>query len=76
MTVRNFWIEASIDGKNTLLSGGPQNKNGGFYMNIKQRSNGDITKALVIDGKEKNGKLVLSIWDDNGKLIHTFETER
>lgn len=28
--VRNFWIEGRIDGRESVLKGGPKNKAGGF----------------------------------------------
>ena len=48
--VRNFWIEASIDGRVSTFAGGPKASNGGFYLTVKQRSNGDIAKALAVQG--------------------------
>ena len=29
MAVRNFYVEADIDGRQTMLGGGPRNKDGG-----------------------------------------------
>ena len=49
MAVRNFWIEAYIDGRKTVLSGGPQSKDGGMRIVIKQRSNGGIKTAYKIE---------------------------
>lgn len=38
MAVRNFWIDANIDGRLTELSGGPRDKTGGMDVTIKQRA--------------------------------------
>ena len=67
--VRNFWIEAKIDGRNTALSGGPQRKDGGFGLTIYQRDNGSITRALNIMGRVKDdGSIVLSAWNGSNEI--------
>lgn len=66
MAVRNFWVEANIDGRKTKLAGGPRSKNGGFSLTVFQRSQGSITRALIIDGfANEDGELNLSV--RNGK---------
>jgi len=42
MAVRNWWIEADVDGRKTPLSGGPRSKDGGFQLTIYQRVKGNI----------------------------------
>ena len=37
MALRNFWIDAKIDGRKTELEGGPQAKDGGLSVDILQR---------------------------------------
>jgi len=60
--IRNFWLEASIDGRVTSLDGGPQAKDGGFTLAIFQRRNGSIVHPVSIDGwADSDGKLHLSI---------------
>ena len=76
MAVRNFWVDAYIDGRATELSGGPRAKDGGMCVSIKQRSEGAITNALKIKCREVNDSLVMEVFDNYGELIHTFETER
>lgn len=51
MAVRNFWIEADIDGRQTIMEGGPRRADGGFKLTIYQRENGGITTAAHIEGK-------------------------
>lgn len=48
--VRNFWIEIEVDGKTTKIATGPQSKDGGFTMTIKQRQDGEIIQPLTIEG--------------------------
>jgi len=62
MAVRNWWIEADIDGRRTELSGGPRAKTGGFTLRIYQRNCGAIMTAARIEGFAKdNGDLILRI---------------
>jgi len=66
MAVRNFWIKADIDGRKTMMEGGPVRKDGGFSMTIFMRGEGGITKPLEIEGMAtKDGRLDLYV---NGKL--------
>lgn len=76
MAVRNFWIEAEIDGRKTKLSGGPRSKDGGFILDIYQCMNGQSVPICAIRGEAKldsvltltllrpgNAPLLLSIGD-------------
>jgi hypothetical protein len=69
--VRNFWIEANIDGRATAFVGGPQSKDGGFDMRILQRDNGDIITALHVRGfVDSDGNLqVIAETDDGNRRI-------
>ncbi len=59
--VRNFWIDGYIDGRQTVLSGGPKNKEGGMAVNIFQRDEGGIEEAVCIRCGEINGRLVTTV---------------
>lgn len=64
MAVRNWWIEADIDGRKTRLSGGPRAKDGGLDLVIKQRSGGAIVAPVEIRGRAKttdDGRTVLEL---------------
>ena len=61
MAVRNFWIDADIDGRQTMLSGGPRSKDDGMRINIFQRDNGGIEEAMRIRCWECDGKLVTEV---------------
>jgi len=72
MAVRNWWIEADIDGRQTSLEGGPRNREGGFSLRIYQRDEGSIRNAGYIRGMvNRDGMLVLegSIDGQQVKLI-------
>ena len=47
-TVRNFWIDADIDGRRNLLAGGPKGKEGGMSLTLYQRSQGSVVAALTL----------------------------
>ncbi len=57
--VRNWWISIGCNGKAADVELGPKCKDGGFWLTIWQRSNGQVTKAASIQGVEKNGELTL-----------------
>ena len=61
MTIRNFWIDATIDGRKTKLAGGPQRKDGGFRLEVKVREDGRSVLPLVIVGTEVDGQLELQV---------------
>ena len=46
--VRNFWVEADIDGRETNANGGPRSKDGGMDVTIYQRDDGEIKTVLRI----------------------------
>lgn len=76
MAVRNFWIEGSIDGRNTVLAGGPQSKEGGLEVIIKQREDGGITAPIeVICRAAAEGNLTTTVYH-NGKAVCKHETKR
>lgn len=49
MAMRNFWVEGNIDGRETVLSGGPRAKDGGMNIKIFQRSEGQSRKAVEVN---------------------------
>jgi hypothetical protein len=51
MTVRNFWIEATVDGRKTPIAFGPRAKDGGFELKIYQREEGSSVHVLTIRGE-------------------------
>ena len=75
MAVRNFWVEADIDGRQTMLSGGPRAKNGGMDVTIYQRDEGSIKTAVRISSREWCGKLTTTI-SVNNEIVARIETER
>ena len=76
MAVRNFYVDAHIDGRATSLAGGPRNKEGEMTVRIYQRDDGAITEALMIDCEERDGVLTTKVYDREHNLLFTYETER
>ena len=76
MAVRNFYVEANIDGRQTTLGGGPKAKTGEMSVRLYQRDDGEITDALLIECKEQDGVLVTEVYDRTHKLIFTNTTVR
>lgn len=63
--VRNFWIELDVDGVSRRIATGPQSKDGGFRLTIRQRDGGGIITALDVQGNAgPNGRLTLMVEAD------------
>lgn len=67
MAIRPFYIEADIDGRQALLTGGPSGKIGTMRTTILQRNKGIAepvvkitTHSETIDGKQM---LTTKVWD-------------
>ena len=61
MAMRNWWIEAYIDGRKHPLTGGPREKEGSFDMDIYQRVNGTSVRVAVLEGRYIEGRLELQM---------------
>lgn len=76
MAVRNFWVEADISGRSTMLAGGPTSKVGEMTIRLFQRDNGSIATAFRIQCTERNGRLMTQVIDGNGYVVGEFVSER
>ena len=76
MALRNFWLEAQVDGRKTKLTGGPKNKTGGMHTKVYVRDRGASVLACKIVCRECDGDLIVMIYDKDGHLIHSNTTER
>ena len=76
MAVRNFWVDADIDGRATMLSGGPRAKDGGMTIKIRQRDNGGIFTATTALCFERNGYLFTKVYGCDGELLATVSSAR
>jgi len=65
MAVRNFWVDVTVDGRQTDLSGGPRSKDGGMRATFYVRDSGNIAKALTVDCYTgADGQLTIAIQSD------------
>lgn len=77
MAVRNFWVDADVDGRQTMLGSGPRAKNGGMEVTLYQREDGCISTALRIACRVNwQGQLVTTARNANGEVVFEFVTER
>ena len=75
MAVRNFWVEADIDGYNSTPAGGPRRKDGGMNVTVYQRKDGGVKTAVRLFCRSIGEKLVTDVYC-GGELVCKFETAR
>ena len=74
--VRNFWLECEIDGRASNLSGGPVQRDGGFFLTIYMRDRGTVSEVGWIKGSyNRNQKSLLLTWTLN-KSYGQYRTRR
>ena len=74
--VRNFWIEADVDGYKNRFGFGSKRKEGGFEMLINQRDKGQIKQVCHIQGWSDGETIHLEVYfSDTGETKH-IETKR
>ena len=76
MATRNFYMKGRVDGRNTLLEGGPRSKDGGFEMQFLIRNEGSIEKLCKMQGYaiHRDGDLYLlrmQLVDHNGEVVYS-----
>lgn len=78
VAVRNFWLEAYIDGRKTPLRGGPRARSGGMTVTIWQRDQGSVARALDIEcyATECGQLLLVATGDSEEHDAIIFESER
>lgn len=75
--VRNYWITADIDGRNTKLKGGPAATSGGFSLVVHQRDDGSIEDVLTVTGNaDADGTLRLVVRDGAAESVFEHVTQR
>ena len=74
--VRNFYIQGNVDGRKTSLSGGSRRKNGGMFLVLTQRNNGNIENCASIECVANGDELKTIIYDKDGKAIYENITKR
>ena len=75
--VRNFWMTASIDGKERNLESGPRFADGGMTVDFLIRDKGHVAKSISVECKaHMSGPLEIVVKDENGHVIYSQERER
>ena len=59
--VRNFWIEAEVDGRKTPIKFGPRGKDEGFRLTVYMRNEGAVEAVICVEGVNREGELILSL---------------
>lgn len=67
--MRNFYLEADIDGRETMLAGGPRAKDGGMTVWIRRRNEGRSEVAFTVYCWELDGELTMTVRDRNGHTV-------
>lgn len=73
--VRNFYLEASVDGRKTDVGTGPRAKDGGMNLTVYQRNKGAIETVVSVYCVEEGGQLMTGVFF-KGQLIGTYRTGR
>lgn len=67
--MRNFYVQANMSGRATVLAGGPRSKEGGMMVVIKQRNEGLSTTAVTITCiADAEGNLVTQVFTAEGQV--------
>ncbi len=75
MSIRNFWIEATIHGeKYPFIKGGPEK--GGMHIRIHQLHEGRMKKVLVLSCDTNNEKLSMEVRTEDSSKNFTITTTR
>lgn len=75
--IRNFWIECTIDGRESALTVGPRNKDGGFALTVFAQDKGNVSLGVNLCGYvDAKGQLVLEVRDSKGQIVINQTTTR
>ncbi len=59
--IRNWWIVTRVDGRESMMAGGPRSKEGGFEVVVRQRDNDVSTQAVRVWGDVYGDELILHV---------------
>ena len=69
--VRNFWMSARVDGRNTGIASGPTSKDGGMDVTMLVRKDGSVSKGLSLICRNVDGEnRILVIDDETGQEVY------
>jgi len=75
MAHRNFDVYANIDGRQTALYGAPRALDGGMYVKVGMRVNGESVDAILLScvHDSRTDELVLTL--DIGRHVADYQVE-
>ena len=69
--VRNFWMSARVDGRDTGLSSGPAGKDGGMDVTMLVRKEGSVSKGLSLICRNVDGQnRIIVVDDETGQEVY------
>ena len=61
--MRNFYMKAKVDGRKTPVTGSPRNKDGGMFITLYQKEQGESIEILkIVSSVLPNGKLGTAVY--------------
>ncbi len=74
--LRNFYLDGSIDGRASKVSGGPSSKEGGLELSVLQRNKGAKEESVkILCYADVDGNLVTDVYH-KGECVFSRKTER
>jgi len=75
--VRNFWLNARVDGRKNVITGGPANKEGHMDVTVFIREEGESVEAVSILCRPlADGTNRIVVNDRFGIEVHSFRVKR
>ena len=77
MALRNFWINARIDGRKTIMTGGPLANDGAMDVTVYVREEGESVEGVSILCRPlADGTNRITVNDRFGNEVHSFRVQR
>lgn len=74
--VRNFYVNGTVDGRKTAITGGSSRKDGGMRLTLTQRNNGAIEKCISVECWADGEELTTAVYDAEGNAVFENKTKR
>lgn len=74
MSMRPFWLDANVEGRQSSLCGGPRRKDGRMNIDLRQRDNGSSVTAFKIECESDGKTCETRVYDHKGDLVATHIT--
>lgn len=75
--MRNFYLDAQVDGRKNHLHGGPAAKSGGMSIDVYQNHDAESELAVkVLCQATESGTLLVQVYDPHGNLLFARTSQR